>query len=438
MSTSFAVRSVRWLLIAGLVSLVPAPAADVDSLVRVLRDPDKTVEAKGDACLQLMDLGPAAAPAVSALVSLLNVQEEMLRDYAVTTLDRIGPAARNALPALRRTATKDTSPEIRELARTAITRISGTAPAAEAANPPSAAPAEAEPARPPASAARESPVARAEAPAAAQEPPAAVSETSDVSPPPATRRPVSADTRPTLEVHQGKFFRWAVPIGWNASESASGVTLTAPDGLMQVSSALIVDSLGRTTPADFTVWLLGQLPGNRSLQVVAKRDMPDQPSGSATPWKVQELEMRYAVNGIPVRAIWTTGIVNKDRSCDAYILGYQSIPLAFERARLWLASVARSVVLTNPAQATGNDRMRVPSNHPLDHPALLETWREKGLSEERILQAQRDGMMGYETVKDRPTGRIFEMPLEAWDSSAGGYHNPARPDEILQRANAGE
>jgi len=121
----------------------------VESLVRALRDPDRTAEAKGETCLQLMDLGPNAAPAVPALISLLNSQDEMLRDYAVTTLDRIGPAARNALPALRRTAAKDTSAEIRELARSAIAKISGHATASEPASAPEASP-EPEPVRPPA------------------------------------------------------------------------------------------------------------------------------------------------------------------------------------------------------------------------------------------------------------------------------------------------
>jgi hypothetical protein len=205
--------------------------------------------------------------------------------------------------------------------------------------------------------------------------------------------------------------------------------------------------------------MLGQAPENRSLQTIAKRDLPDQPSGLDTPWKVQELEMRYTVNGVPIRAIWTTGIVTMDSTYDAYILGYQSVPMAFERAKLWLASVAHSIVLTSPVQSaandkfisgsggvnyiikgqgSANDKFLLPSNRPLDHPALLEIWRGQGHSEDRILKAQRDGMMGYETVKDPQTSRVFEMPLEAWDRAADGYHNPLRPEETLQAVELGE
>jgi hypothetical protein len=166
--------------------------------------------------------------------------------------------------------------------------------------------------------------------------------------------------------------------------------------------------------------------------MIGARDLPDQPSGLGAPWKVQELDMRYTVNGIPIRAVWTTGIVSMGGMHEAYILGYQSIPAAFERAKLWLAPVAHSVSIANPAQVAGNDKLLTPSNHPLDDPALIEKWRENGISEDRILRTQRRGMLGYERVKDPESGRIFEMPLEAWDGSAGGYRNPLRPEEILQ------
>ena len=417
MRTPSSVRSLRRLIVLGLAALTSAWASDVDSLARILRDPDRTAEAKGEACLQLMDMGPAAAPAVLPLVALLNSPDEMLRDYAVTTLERIGPAARNALPALRRTAARDASQEIRELARSAIAKIGGGAPAPEPVGAP-VAPA-------PETGTTES---------QAQEKPA-IPE-----PGPGEEKPRPAPTlpRPPLELHEGRFFRWAVPAGWTGSDAATGVTLTAPNGLMSVSSALLLHQPGQTTPADLTLWMLGQIPENRSLQMIAKKDLPDQPSGLGAPWKVQELDMRYTVNGIPVHAVWTTGIVSMGGLYDAYLIGYQCTPGAFDRARLWLAPVAHSIAVSNPVQVAGNDKFLVPSNAPIDNPALTETWRGKGHSEERISMAQRRGMMGYERAKDLETGRVFEMPLEAWDGAAGGYRDPLRPEEVLQNAAPGE
>ncbi|MDD2763792.1 MAG: HEAT repeat domain-containing protein [Opitutaceae bacterium] len=398
MKTPPTVRLLRWLVALGLATNLSASPVDVDALVRVLRDPSQDANAKGEACLQLMDLGPAAAPAVSALVGLLAAPEEILRDYAVTTLERIGPPARNALPALRRVAAQDSSPEIRGLARAAIARIGGAAPEPETTKPVAAAPREAAPAKP-----------------------------AVIAP-----RPVATATRPPLVVHEGRYFRWAAPAGWTESESTNGVTLTAPDGLTSVSSALLLRSPGMTTPADFAVWMLDMVPENGALQVLGKRDLPDQPSGFGTPWKVQELEMLYTVNGRPVRAIWTCGIVAVSGVFDAFVLGYQAPPPEFATAKLWLAPVARSVTITNPGEVAGNNTLLTPKNHPLDNTALLESWRQKGLSEDRIAKAQREETMGYERMKDPETGRIYEMPLERWDGTIGGYRNPQRPEEILQ------
>ena len=404
MKTSLAVRPLLWLIVLGLATSLPAFSTDIDSLVGVLRDPARDASAKGEAGLQLMDLGPAAAPAVPALVGLLASPEEILRDYAVTTLERIGPPARNALPALRRVAAQDSSPEIRGLARAAIARIGGATGEPETA--------------------------KAIAPPAPEAPAA--------KPPRITPNPVTPAARPPLAVHQGHYFRWAVPVGWTESESANGVTLTAPDELTSVSSALLLRSPGKTTPANFTVWMLGMVPGNSDLRVLATRDLPDQPSGFGAPWKVQEIEMRYAANGNPVRATWTCGVVSVLGTFDAFILGYQASPADFDTAKLWLAPIARSVVLTNPRQVAGNDSLLTPRNHPLDNSALLESWHQKGLAEDRISKAQREGTMGYERAKDPETGRVYEMPLESWDGAVGGYRNPQRPEEILQPTAPGE
>lgn len=432
MRAPLAVCPLRWLTILSLAAWLSASAADVDSLARVLRDPGKDADAKGEACLQLMDLGPAAAPAVPALVTLLKAPEDILRDYAVTTLERIGPPARNALPALRRTAAQDTSADIRGLARAAIAKINGAAAEPEPAK--TTAPSAREKTSPPAATIPEAP----ESAAAAVPAVPAMPDAQTAKAPDNPIHPAAPIGRPILAVRQGRYFSWAAPAGWTESESPSGVTLTAPDGLTSVSSALLMRSPGRRTPADLTLWLLGMIPENRSLQVITKRDLPDQPSGSRAPWNVQELDMRYAVNGIPVHAVWTTGVISGAGTFDASILGYQTTPATFESAQYWLAPIARSIAIANPAQVVGSDRLLTPKNQAFDYSTFLESWREKGQPEDRIAKRQREGAMGYERVKDPATGRIFEMPLEAWDSAAGGYRNPLRPAEVLQPLDAGE
>ena len=120
------------------------------------------------------------------------------------------------------------------------------------------------------------------------------------------------------------------------------------------------------------------------------------------------------------------------------MLGYQAPVASFDEAKLWLAPIARSIIITNPRQVAGNDTLVAPRNNPLDNSSLIESWRQKGLSEARISQARREATMGYERAKDPETGRIYEMPLETWDGTAGGYRNPQRPTEILQPTEPGE
>jgi hypothetical protein len=443
------VRSLWWLATLGLATCLSASATEVDSLVRVLRDPAKDSDAKGEACLELMDLGPAAAPAVTALVSLLKSPDEVLRDYAVTTLDRIGPPARNALPALRRTAAQDLSPDIRTLARAAIAKIGGGSAEAEPAKTtgPEGAPSvgatpenvppplEVQPPKPPA---RVTNFNEAAPVTISSEPVATTTEVQPAKPPPPPPRSVVTIRRPILVVHEGKYFRWSVPVGWADSESANGVTLTAPDGLTSVSAAVLLHSKGQTTPSDLTLWMLGMIPEYQALQVVTTKSLPDQPSGLAKPWNVQELDVRFAVNGVPVRALWTTGVVPLEGLYDAFILGYQTKPAGFETDKFWLAHIARSIAIINRTQVAGTDKFLTPKNNALDNSALVGSWREKGQSEDRIWKIQRDGTMGYERVKDPETGGVFEIPMEAWDSAAGGYHNPLKPAQIVQSLEPGE
>ncbi|MDQ2977396.1 MAG: hypothetical protein M3R69_18540 [Acidobacteriota bacterium] len=56
---------------------------------------------------------------------------------------------------------------------------------------------------------------------------------------------------------------------------------------------------------------------------------------------------------------------------------------------------------------------------------------EKRLSQDRIAKAQREGMMGYERMVSPTTGRYYNMPLETYDGTVGGYRNPNHPEEIL-------
>jgi hypothetical protein len=58
-----------------------------------------------------------------------------------------------------------------------------------------------------------------------------------------------------LQPHQGRYFRWLAPQGWQARETNAGVTLTSADGQYSVSLAMILRSRGTITPLAFLQWV---------------------------------------------------------------------------------------------------------------------------------------------------------------------------------------
>jgi hypothetical protein len=241
--------------------------------------------------------------------------------------------------------------------------------------------------------------------------------------------------RPALEIHQGQYFRWAVPKGWRMNETTNGVDLTAPDGKTLVSSALLVGGFGRMTPQGFLRATLQQLYA--SAQIESARPLPNQP-GIWGPWKLEEFAIGGNFKGAPVRAHATVGISEGYGRYSATMTLYQAPVAQWEHTKTWLPAIAQSISVTNPRQLAGQDKVMLPRNNPLDNSGLIESWRQKGMSEDRISQARREATMGYERAEDPHTGRRYNMPYEAYDAGAGGYRNPTRPTELLRKLPPGE
>ena len=242
-------------------------------------------------------------------------------------------------------------------------------------------------------------------------------------------------SRPVLEQHQGRYFRWAAPRGWSMNETTNGVDLSAPDGKTVVSSALLVGGFGQMTPRGFIGATLRQL--NPSAQIVGTQRLPNQP-GILAPWIVEDFAITATVQGVPVRAQATVGVSAAYGRYSAAVMMYQAPVASWPQARLWLPAVAQSITVTNPRQVAGQDQVMLPRNNPLDNSGLIESWRQKGLSEDRISQGRREGTMGYTRMQDPQTGRRYNVPLEAYDGTVGGYRNPVRPTELLRKLPPGE
>lgn len=385
-------------LLVGSMSRVDHAQESVPDIIKVLDSASASADEKMAASRRLRGLGTAAAPAVPVLTRLLDSPNERLRDSAVSTLGRLGAVAAPALPAMRRMAAADPSPQLRSVAATYVAALSGTGTA------------------PPA-------VAAARTPAPATPPAVAAQSTS----PRAGSQGAPPAGRPVLNEMRNRDFRWLEPEGWRAVSTDKGLTLEAPDGITQVSTAVLPKMMGTASPQQFLGMALGQL-GYRNVQVTGVIDLPPLPSGyGAAQWRIQEFAASYVANGRSARGSWLVGTVGGLGTFDALMAGYQSPVESFDEAALWLAHIARSIVRTSELKSD----YPLPKPRPLDNSGLIESWRRKGLSEDRISQARREGTMGYERMYDSKAGRHFDMPLERWDGTVGGYRSPLDSTRLL-------
>lgn len=247
----------------------------------------------------------------------------------------------------------------------------------------------------------------------------------------ATNEP--AFTRPPLAVQRGQFFTWAMPAEWRATETGNGVDMNSPNGRLWANSVLLTGSPGRTTPWDFLEMLLGKL-GATNINQISAHDLP--PAASGYPginWEIQEFELTFTdAKGVPQHANSTCGILNAYGSYSVVLQSVSAPEDQFEQAKTWLPLLPQSVVAIDPSKIAYQDQLIPVRNHPLDNSGLMESWEQKNLSQDRISKAQREGMMGYERMVSPTTGRHYNMPLETYDGTAGGYRNPDHPEEILK------
>ena len=82
---------------------------------------------RNGAAYQLAHMGPAAAPAVPALIEALQDPSPAVRYPVTVALREIGPAAKAAVPALKKVMEDDVNDEIAAAAKKAIRAIDPTA-----------------------------------------------------------------------------------------------------------------------------------------------------------------------------------------------------------------------------------------------------------------------------------------------------------------------
>ncbi len=226
-----------------------------------------------------------------------------------------------------------------------------------------------------------------------------------------------------MAMQQGRYFRYPVPAGWTASETANGVTLTAPDGRTGASSVLLINyGLAQHTPASFLSQVgpgLGRaLPSFQAsgLRPIANSQLP-----------TAEADISFVAQGGPVVGSVRVSVWNDmGRSIGTFVFGFA--PSAeWPQVREFLQGLADRIEITNAAQVAGQDTLIRPRNNPntaLD--GIIASGEYKNRSGDYTSQRQSEATLGYETMQDS-RGYQHDMPNEAYDPTIGGYQDPYGP-----------
>lgn len=242
-----------------------------------------------------------------------------------------------------------------------------------------------------------------------------------------------AQAAPAVEMRTGRVFRYAVPQGWNASESSNGVSVTAPDKSASAFSIQLVNSRGSQTPAGFVSMMMSMDKRISNPRVVSVQSQPDIPGVGGRPYKVAVVRVLFACNGMPMEGEFTSAVTCGWGFWSGVMHGYQTLVPMFESSRTFLNALATNVGVVNTQSLCMQDQVLRPRNISFDemYGSYHRAWQQRQKVYDRLSQQQQEVTMGYERMADPWTGRMYDMPYHAYDGAAGGYRNPVRPNEIL-------
>jgi len=218
-----------------------------------------------------------------------------------------------------------------------------------------------------------------------------------------------------LKPQQGRYFKWASPAGWRHRESNAGVTLTSPDGRYSAFLAMVVRSSGSRTPLDFLQWMLNKT-GCTNVKIISTKQLPAQRM-SYQVWQFIEVNLSYSENGQPVMGAIKSGVANYYGMNDAMIVGYRTSPGDFKDARSFMSKIAKSIILTNAAQASGNDTIIRPKNNPLDNSEMIRSWEKNQRTRDEAMRKDANARRGTVDLYDPSTGET----IQAWKQQKSYY-----------------
>ncbi len=237
----------------------------------------------------------------------------------------------------------------------------------------------------------------------------------------------SASQSPSsLQPQQGRYFRWSAPSGWRTSETNAGVTLTSPDGAYSASLAMILRSRGTRTPSAFLQWIFAHVPGWSSPRMLSVKNLPNQRM-SYQVWQFIEAKVSYTESGLPVTGVYKVGVANYAGTNDAMIVGYRAANAKFEESQPLLAQIAGSIILTNAAEASGNNTLLRPKNNPLDNSAIIKSGQNRQKTMDEAMRKDANARRGTVDLYDPASGE----KMNVWTQNKDYYWRKPGSNEVV-------
>ncbi len=242
--------------------------------------------------------------------------------------------------------------------------------------------------------------------------------------------------RPILLRQQGKVFAYSLPKDWTVSETSNGIDLSAPDRLTGVSSSIVFGGHGRQTPEGHFRAILAMIP-LKNVQILKKSPTPSSPGPYGLKWQGIEIEFTATSSGQPIHVRANSHILQGPGQYTAILTGIQGPTSKWDELKMWLPQVRDSIALTNASIPAASMVKAMPKarRHDDVYDRYNKSWTARGVSQDRMAKERREATMGYTRQKDEATGRIYDVPLDAYNASRGGYVNPVRPTELLSATN---
>jgi hypothetical protein len=241
----------------------------------------------------------------------------------------------------------------------------------------------------------------------------------------------------TLVPHRGTVFGAKIPKGWKVTENESGIDILNPkDHDTGAAGAVAVGWFGKATPDSFIQFMLEAIGAREIKYLNSSKQETVQDPYTGLSWVMRTKTFTFtSTSGRKIKAKASAGVLNGYGQFSGMIIAFQTTSDKWGKWAPTLERIAQSIVIINPSRAGGIDQVQLPTAVDLanDSSPLMEAWEYRSQVQEKTSHEFSDAIMGQESGLYSPsTGQNYTLPLNNYDPTAGGYHNPDNYSEILR------